>query len=126
METDKVRIDKYLWCIRIFKTRNLSVAACHSGKVKFNGLAVKPSRAVAIGDRYEIKTSSKKWLIEVSGLLGQRVNFEASLKYYVDLTPEKKKEDVQATAFIFNTGKRKSKQGRPTKHDRRMLDNLLN
>lgn len=126
MEIDKVRLDKYLWCIRIFKTRSLAAEACHAGKVKFNGVATKASKNVGIGERYEIKTSSKKWLIEVSGLLHQRVNFEASLKYYVDLTPEKKKEDIQPTAFVFNTGKRKSKQGRPTKHDRRMLDDFLN
>jgi len=126
VETKKIRIDKYLWCIRIFKTRSLAADACHAGKVKFNGLSVKASRTVGIGERYEIKTSSKKWLIEVSGLLHQRVNFEASLKYYVDLTPEKEKEEIHPTAFVFYTGKRKSKQGRPTKHDRRRLDNFLN
>lgn len=125
MDNEKLRIDKYLWSIRIFKTRGLAAEACHSGKVKMNGTAVKASKNVSAGDRYEINTHEKKWLIEVTGLLGRRVNFEASLNFYVDLTPEVKKEDIQPSAFVFNTGKRKSKQGRPTKKDKRMLDKFF-
>jgi len=77
------------------------------------------------GDKYEVKAHEKKWLIEVTGLLHQRVKFADSLNYYVDLTPEKKKDEFQNSAFIFNTGKRKSKQGRPTKKDKRMLDKFF-
>lgn len=125
VEKEKLRIDKYLWSIRIFKTRNLAADACHSGKVKMNGTAVKPSKNVSIGDKYEIKTPDKKWLIEVTGLLHSRVRFELAVNYYSDQTPEKKKEAFQPAVFIFNTGKRKSKQGRPTKKDKRMLDDLF-
>lgn len=125
MESEKLRIDKYLWSIRIFKTRSQAADACHAGNVKSDGTAVKASKSVAIGDRYEIKTPDKQWLIEVTGLLHRRVNFESSLKYYVDLTPEKKKEAFQPSAFVFNTGKRKSRQGRPTKKDKRMLDDFF-
>lgn len=125
MENEKLRIDKYLWSIRIFKTRGLAAEACHSGKVKMNGSAVKASKNVCVGDKYEVKAHEKKWLIEVTGLLHQRVKFADSLNYYVDLTPEKKKDEFQNSAFIFNTGKRKSKQGRPTKKDKRMLDKFF-
>lgn len=124
MEKDKLRIDKYLWSIRIFKTRSLAADACHSGKVKINGGAVKPSKQVIVGDRYEIKTPEKKWLIEVTGLLHSRVKYELAVNFYSDLSPEKKK-DIPHSSFIFNTGKRRSKQGRPTKKDKRLLDDFL-
>ena len=125
METEKLRIDKYLWSIRIFKTRSLAAVACSANKVKFNGGAVKASRNVAVGDRYEIKSAEKKWVIEVTGLLHSRVKYEEAIKYYLDMTPEKKIDPIQPSSFIFNTGKRKSKQGRPTKKDKRMLDDIF-
>ncbi|MEO6812830.1 MAG: RNA-binding S4 domain-containing protein [Ginsengibacter sp.] len=123
-ENEKLRIDKYLWAIRIFKTRSLAADACNNGKVKSKGTNVKPAKAVAIGDEYEIKTGAKKWVIEVSGLLHNRQKHEEAIKYYIDSSPEEKKENIQSSAFIFNTGKRQSKQGRPTKKDMRNLDDL--
>lgn len=125
MEQDKLRIDKYLWCIRIYKTRSAAAEACHKGRVKFNSTAVKPSKQVFIGDQYEVKTEAKKWLIEVTGLLSHRVDYQTSLNYYLDHTPEEKKPETQSSAFSFYTGKRKSKQGRPTKKDKRKLDDLF-
>ncbi len=123
-EKEKLRIDKYLWAIRIFKTRSLSTEACNNGKVKCHGINVKAAKPVNIGDQYEIKTEVKKWLIQVAGLLHNRVQFSEAIKYYIDLTPEESIEKVQSTAFVFNTGKRKSKQGRPTKREKRNLDDF--
>ena len=68
-EKEKLRIDKYLWAIRLFKTRSLAAEACNNGKVKYKGVNVKASKTVSIGEQYEIKTEAKKWLIEVTGLL---------------------------------------------------------
>ncbi len=121
---EKLRIDKYLWAIRIFKTRSLATDAINNGKVKYNAVAVKASRPVSIGDRYEIKTEAKKWIIEVSGLLNNRVQYSEAIKFYVDLSPEEDKTKVQQTSFVFQTGKRQSKQGRPTKKQKRDLDQL--
>lgn len=90
-----------------------------------NNTPVKASKQVFIGDQYEIKTDARKWLIEVTGLLHRRVDYQTSLSCFLDLTPEEKQPDVKPTAFVFNTGKRKSKQGRPTKKERRRLDDLL-
>ena len=120
-EKEKLRIDKYLWAIRLFKTRSLTADACNSGKVKCNGVNVKPSKMVNIADQYEVKTEAKKWLIEVTGLLHNRVQFAEAVKYYIDLTPEEQKEKIQSSSFVFNTGKRKSKKGRPTKKEKRNL-----
>jgi ribosome-associated heat shock protein Hsp15 len=122
---DKLRIDKYLWCIRLFKTRSLSAAACDSGKVKYAGSAVKAARAVSIGDEYEVKTEAKRWKILVTGLLENRVKYEEALKYYTDITPAEEIQRLQYQAASFHTGKRPSKIGRPTKKERRDLDGFL-
>ena len=124
-EKEKLRIDKYLWAIRIFKTRSLAADACNNGKVKCKAANVKASKAVNIGEQYEVRTEAKKWLIEVSGLLHNRVQFSEAIKFYIDLTPDEQKEKIQSTSFVFNTGKRKSKKGRPTKKEKRSLDEFF-
>ncbi len=121
---EKLRLDKYLWAIRIFKTRSLAADACNSNKVRSNSVNCKPSKTVSIGDRYEIKTEARKWIIEVTGLLHNRVQYSEAIKYYIDLTPEDENITVKSSAFVFNTGKRQSKQGRPTKKERRGLDDF--
>ena len=123
-EKEKLRIDKYLWAIRIFKTRSLAADACNNGKVKCKRINVKPAKTVSVGEQYEVKTEHKKWMIEVTSLLHNRVNYEEAIKHYIDLSPEENKENIQSSAFVFNTGKRKSKQGRPTKKEKRKLDDL--
>jgi ribosome-associated heat shock protein Hsp15 len=124
-DTDKLRLDKYLWAIRIFKTRTIASAACDAGKVKCNGTAVKAARPVHPGDEYEIKTEDRRWRIKVSGLLMKRVKHEEAVKYYIDITPAEEIERLQFVAASFYTGKRKSKVGRPTKKHRRDLDDFL-
>lgn len=122
---DKLRLDKYLWAIRIFKTRTQAADAIDTGKVKWNGVSVKPSRVVSMGDHYDIKTPARKWIIEVTGLLHNRVAYEEAIKHYVDLTPEEDKTPNPNIGSSFYTGKRQSKTGHPTKKQRRDLDNFL-
>ena len=125
MEKEKLRIDKYLWSIRLFKTRSLSADACDKGKVKLNGSSVKAAKTVNVGDEYEVKTEAKKWIIKVTGLVYNRVAYSESLNYYIDLTPA---EEIDITKFqpsSFHTGKRLSKVGRPTKRERRDLDGFM-
>ena len=124
-EKDKLRIDKYLWSIRLFKTRTIAAAACDTGRVRQNGTLVKASKNVAIGDEYEVKTESKKWIIKVTGLLHNRVAYSEAIKFYLDLTPQEETEQIHFQAASFHTGKRKSKIGRPTKKQRRELDEFL-
>ncbi len=124
-EKEKLRIDKYLWAIRVFKTRSLSTEACNNGKVKCLGINVKAAKSVNIGELYEVKAEPKKWVIQVAELLYNRVQFSEAIKYYIDLTPEESVEKVQSTSFVFNSGKRKSKQGRPTKKEKRSLDEFF-
>ena len=122
---EKLRIDKYLWSIRLFKTRTLAAAACDTGKVKQLGANVKASKTVRVGDEYEVKTEAKKWLIKVTGLLFNRVAFAEAVNYYLDMTPEEEKEKMKFQSASFHTGKRQSKIGRPTKKQRREMDDFL-
>jgi ribosome-associated heat shock protein Hsp15 len=124
-EKSKLRIDKYLWAIRLFKTRTMAAAACDTGKVRQNGALVKASKNVVVGDEYEIKTEAKKWMIKVTGLLHNRMAYSEAVRYYIDLTPQEEIERMHFQAASFHTGKRKSKIGRPTKKQRRELDEFF-
>lgn len=119
---EKLRIDKYLWSIRLFKTRSIASDACDKGKVKMLGNSVKASKTVNVGEEYEVKTEARKWVIKVTGLLHNRVQFAEAVKFYLDLTPAEELDRMKFEAESFHTGKRLSKVGRPTKKQRRNLD----
>lgn len=125
MEKEKLRIDKYLWAIRLFKTRSQAADACDKSKVKLNGVNVKASKTVTMGDEYEVKTEAKRWVIKVTGLLDHRVQYSEALTYYADITPADELDRIKFEAAVFNTGKRMSKQGRPTKKDKREIDGFM-
>ena len=122
---EKLRLDKYLWAIRLFKTRTMAAAACDNGKVKFNGSPAKAAKHITVGDEYEVKTENKRWKIKVIGLLHNRVKFEEAIKFYIDITPAEEIQRLQYQAATFHTGKRRSKIGRPTKKERRDLDEFF-
>jgi len=124
-EQEKLRLDKYLWAIRLFKTRTQASDACDSGKVKFNGVQTKASKHVNVGEEYEVKTEAKRWRIRVNGLLYKRVAFAEAINYYLDITPAEEIERLKYQAASFHTGKRMSKVGRPTKKQRRDIDDFL-
>ena len=121
---EKVRLDKYLWAIRIFKTRTLAATACDNGKVKVAGVSVKAARNVNVGDEFEIKTESRKWVIKVTAVIDKRVQYAEAIKNYLDITPAEELERLQSQAAAFYTGKRNSKIGRPTKKQRRDLESF--
>lgn len=121
---DKLRIDKYLWAIRLFKTRSQAADACDKGKIKWLGNNVKAAKTVNIGEEYEVKTEARKWVIKVTGLLEKRVAYPEAIKHYEDVTPPEELDVVKFQPSAFNTGKRLSKVGRPTKRDRRDIENF--
>ena len=122
---EKLRIDKYLWAIRLFKTRSQAGDACDKGKVKMNGDSVKASRVVTIGNEYEVKTEARKWVIKVTGLLERRVQYIEAILFYEDITPAEELDRIHSDAASFQTGKRMSKIGRPTKRERRDLGGFM-
>ena len=125
MEEEKIRVDKYLWAIRLFKTRSQAADACDKGKVKCNGDNIKASRTVTVNDEYEVKTEAKRWVIKVTALLDHRVQYSEAIKHYTDITPAEELDRIKFQAAVFHTGKRMSKQGRPTKKDKRDLDEFM-
>lgn len=125
VKKEKLRLDKYLWSIRVFKTRSMATEAIEKGRVKLKGENVKASRNVVIGDIYEARTEHKNWVLKVTQLLDGRLAYSEAIKYYEDLTPIEELERVSQVAATFQTGKRLSKIGRPTKKNRRDLGEFL-
>ncbi|WP_461487567.1 RNA-binding S4 domain-containing protein [Pedobacter sp.] len=123
-ETEKLRIDKYLWAIRVFKTRSLATDACKAGRVKLKGQNIKPSAVVKIGDIYQISKGIERKVIEVIDFSYNRTDAKIAVTKYKDLTPV---EETHAFKSVFHapTLKRDRGAGRPTKKDRRETDDLL-
>jgi len=122
-ETEKLRIDKYLWAIRVFKTRTLAAEACKAGRVKLNNQNIKPSHEVKIGEIYQISKGNDRRVLKVTGLLEKRTDAKTAAPFYEDLTPV---EQTPAFKSMFHAPmlKRDSGTGRPTKRDRREIDDL--
>lgn len=122
-ELEKLRVDKYLWAIRLFKTRSLATEACRAGKVKLNGQNIKPSYIVKIGETFQIQKGIEKKIIRVTDLLERRVDAKTAVTFYEDLTPIEETYGYKST-FHAPVLKRDRGAGRPTKKDRREIDDL--
>ncbi|MEH6307010.1 RNA-binding S4 domain-containing protein [Olivibacter sp. CPCC 100613] len=120
---EKLRIDKYLWAIRLFKTRSLATEACKAGRVKLNGQNIKPSYVVKVGETFHIQKGIEKKVIKVVDLLERRVDAKTAAAFYEDLTPV---EETYGYKSMFHAPvlKRDRGTGRPTKKDRREIDDL--
>ena len=123
---EPVRIDKWLWAVRIYKTRNLATIACRNGQVRIEGQRVKPSRAVAVGDTMEIKKDKMTMLVRVIALLPNRVGAKLVPDYLEDLTPEDELERARKAREEFRLNRvLKNGEGRPTKRKRRDMEGFL-
>ncbi len=121
METSvKLRVDKYLWCIRAFKSRTLASDACEGGKVKINNERIKPSHPVKIGEVIIVQQGYVKRSFKVIDLLQKRVAAKLVEKYALDVTPQEEKEKALVGKFVSYQSKF-GESGRPTKKDRRLL-----
>jgi ribosome-associated heat shock protein Hsp15 len=122
---DKVRIDKWLWSVRIFKSRTLAADTIKSGKVKVNGTQVKSSHSVLRGDLVTVKKNGINFTFKVIELIEKRVGAPIAVRCYQDQTPEeelRKYEDWftgKANAEVRDRG-----TGRPTKRERRDIDDF--
>lgn len=122
-EQEKLRIDKYLWAIRLFKTRTLATEACKAGRVKMNGQNIKASAVVKVGEVYQVSKGIEKKMIEVAELLYTRVEAKIAVTKYKDITPLEETH-VYKSMFHAPVLKRDRGTGRPTKRDRREIDGL--
>ncbi len=118
----KIRIDQWLWSVRIFKSRTIANDACKSGKVKIRGSAVKPSYPVEIGNEVGVRKNGFNLQFRVVKLIKKRVSAELARPCYEDLTPEEELNKFQDWFIGKGAPERREKgTGRPTKKDRRRL-----
>ena len=120
-----MRIDKYLWCIRYYKTRNLATEACKKGHVKFNNTSIKPSKLVFNGDKLVIRKNQINYQIEVLDIPTNRVGAKLVDIYRKDITPPEEFEKSELLKYSKDYYRKKG-VGRPTKKDRRDLENYTN
>ncbi len=121
--TQIIRIDKWLWAVRIYKTRSMATDACHSGKVKIDGNSVKPSRQIRIDEIITVQKDFVKRKYKVLGLIEKRGSAKIASENVEDITPEEELIKLK-TAFSNPVAKREKGKGRPTKKDRRQMGKL--
>lgn len=122
MSNDAVRIDKWLWAARFFKTRTLATSAVDGGKVKRNGERIKPSHGVKEGDKLEIDNGSTQWQVVVTGLSEQRGSATIAQTLYAETEEsiERRRQESEKRKLFREPSA--AIKGRPTKRDRRALD----
>ncbi|SDR65997.1 heat shock protein Hsp15 [Gillisia sp. Hel1_33_143] len=116
-----MRVDKYLWCVRYFKTRSLATQACRQGKVKILGDNVKASREVYPTDKIQVRKNQIDYQIEVLDIPTSRVGAKIANLYVNDITPKEEFEKLELLKYSKDYY-RKRGTGRPTKKDRRDID----
>lgn len=120
---DSVRIDKYLWAIRVFKTRGDATDACKGNKVRVGGSPAKPSKEVKPGEVIEIQKGTVRYSYRVIRLLENRVGAQLVPDYVENLTPQSELDKLRAPVETFFI-RRDRGSGRPTKKDRRAMEHL--
>jgi ribosome-associated heat shock protein Hsp15 len=121
---EKVRIDKWLWAVRVFKTRGLAAEACKKGRIIINGMEVKPSREIKPGEIVFIRKLPVVYTIQVKELIHNRLPAQRVKDFAEDLTSADELEKLKIKEEVFF--KRDKGSGRPTKKDRRLMDDILN
>lgn len=119
-----MRIDKYLWCIRYYKTRSIATEACKKGHIKLNGDSLKPSKLVFVGDELVVRKNQINYKIEVLDIPPNRVGAKLVDLYRKDKTPAEEFERTEMLKYSKDYYRKKG-TGRPTKKDRRDLENYL-
>ncbi|MGQ9620462.1 MAG: RNA-binding S4 domain-containing protein [Bacteroidales bacterium] len=121
---ENIRIDKFLWSVRLFKSRRLASEACKKGKIMVNNTQAKSSRTVAVKDIITVRRPPITFTYEVKELINNRISAKMVHKYIEDLTPEEERIKLLAISRPVH-GIRSKGAGRPTKKERREIDNLF-
>jgi ribosome-associated heat shock protein Hsp15 len=120
----EVRVDKYLFAMRIYKTRSIATDACKCGRVKMNGVELKPSRTFHIGDVFTIRKGPITYTYRILQLSENRLGAKIIPNYLEDITPPEQLELLELTRFAAQSGRDRG-TGRPTKKDRREIELFL-
>jgi len=118
-----MRIDKYLWCIRYYKTRNNATEACRKGHVKINGDSVKPSKSIFNNEKITVRKNQINYELQVLDIPASRVGAKLVDLYRKDVTPIEESEKLDILKYAKDYYRKKG-TGRPTKKDRRDLNEL--
>lgn len=121
---DDPRLDKWLWSVRVFKTRPLATAACRAGKVLIGDLEAKPGRDVHVGETVTVRVSVVTRTLKVTGLPRSRVGAKQLPEFMTDLTPAAEYERAKQAGIEHLLARERGK-GRPTKKDRREMGRLF-
>ena len=116
-----VRIDKFLWAVRIFKTRSLATSACRMGRILINNTGIKPSRMIEGNEILTVKKPPVTYVYKVKEPVENRVSAKLVVNYLEDITPETEKLKIDISRTI-SAGFRRKGIGRPTKKERRVID----
>ncbi|WP_405985431.1 RNA-binding S4 domain-containing protein [Streptomyces sp. NBC_00872] len=114
-----VRVDSWIWSVRLTKTRSQAAAACRAGHVRVNGERVKPAYAVRTGDEIRLRHAGRERIVVVSRTVRKRVGAPVAVECYVDNSPPPPPRELVVPVALRDRG-----AGRPTKRDRRDLDRL--
>ena len=118
----QIRVDKWLWAVRIFKTRKQATEACKKGKILIRDQPVKPSRILKVNDIVRVKKPPAVYSYKVTGLLAKRLSARLVQDYVENITPEEELEKLRVRETFFIS--RDKGSGRPTKKERRTMDKL--
>ena len=124
MGTAAVRLDKWLWAARFYKTRSLATAAVAGGKVHVNDERAKPAKPIAPGDTLRIRIPPYEWIVVVRGLAERRGSAQVAAGLYEETAPSREARSRLALGFRLVQGDVYEGKGRPTKKQRRQIDRL--
>ena len=120
----EVRVDKYLWAMRIYKTRSIATDACKCGRVKMNGVELKPSRMFHVGDVFTVRKGPITYTYRILQLWGNRLGAKLVPEYLQDITPKEQLELLELARYAAQSGRDRG-TGRPTKKDRRDIEQFF-
>lgn len=120
----EIRVDKYLWAMRIYKTRSIATDACKCGRVKMNGVEIKPSRAFHVGDVFTVRKGPITYTYRILQLASNRLGAKMVPEYLQDITPKEQLELLELARYATQSGRERG-TGRPTKKDRRDIEQFF-
>lgn len=120
----EIRVDKYLWAMRIYKTRSIATDACKCGRVKMNGVEIKPSRAFHVGDVFTVRKGPITYTYRILQLASNRLGVKMVPEYLQDITPKEQLELLELARYAAQSGRDRG-TGRPTKKDRRDIEQFF-
>jgi ribosome-associated heat shock protein Hsp15 len=120
---ESIRIDKWLWAVRLFKSRSIATEECKKGHITIDGISVKPSRIPKLGDIVKVRRNPIAYSYKVTGIVGKRVSAKLVPEYMEDVTPPEELKILEIRKQMSNFDRNRG-SGRPTKKDRRDIDLL--